>query len=114
MARREYQRVLMNRRRRAAGVPKGVERGPTNAPTPDERETVSSVPFAEWLREVLDRDKSSIHDLEMRFGIADRTLRLILNGHTERVELATVERALVADDTITLRELYPDWYEAAA
>ncbi len=70
---------------------------------------LDSAPFADWLRWIVGRDDTSIKGLAVRFGVGDKTLREALKGRD--VELATVERALIADDTIALRELYPCLYE---
>lgn len=67
---------------------------------------VSSVPFAAWLREVMARDGATQRDLAERFGVSDRSLYAILREGRD-VELATVERALIADGTTMLWELYP-------
>lgn len=71
---------------------------------------VAAAPFREWLRDVLERDEATIVDLAARFGIQDRRLREILNGQPT-VELATVERALIAEGVETLMDIYSDLYE---
>lgn len=75
---------------------------------------VDPVPFATWLRTVIIRDGSTANETSLRLGLGEKTVRELLNGRRQGVELATVERALIADDTITLRELYPNLYEEAA
>jgi len=45
-------------------------------------------------------------------GITEKTIRNVVNGQS-MVELATVERALIADGT-HLREVYESWYDAEA
>lgn len=69
-------------------------------------------PFAEWLDQVMERDGVTIVALAGRFGVSERTLRAARKGRP--VELTTVERCLLADDVVTLRELYPDLYEVVA
>jgi hypothetical protein len=63
---------------------------------------------------VVKRDDTSKKATALRLGIADRMFRRILDGEQVNVGLDTVERALIADDTLTLRELYGELYEEAA
>lgn len=74
---------------------------------------VPAGPFVAWLRDVMARDEATIVALAERFGIQDRRLREILNGQPT-VELATVERALIAEGVETLMDLYPGLYEESA
>jgi len=62
----------------------------------------------------MERDGLSKLELARMLGISPRTIVAITNDERVRLDLDTVERALIADDTITLRELYPDLYSEAA
>lgn len=77
-------------------------------------EMVSAVPFAAWLESIMLRDDASRKETAIRLGIADRMFRMVLNGEQARVQLDTVERALFADDVLTLREVYPALYDLEA
>lgn len=75
---------------------------------------VDPEPFAVRLREIMARDDVSKIELAARLGLSARTVVAITNGERVRLDLNTIERALLADDTITLRELYPALYQEAA
>ena len=74
------------------------------------RETLAPLPFADWLVSVMVRDGVSIKDVAGRFDVSDKTLREVLKGR-RRVGLDTVERCLLADDTVSLRDLYPGLFD---
>lgn len=78
------------------------------------KEILSAATFAGWLREIMERDHIDRRATADRFGMSERTLYAILGGERPTVELGTVERALIADDTTTLRDLYPHLYCEAA
>lgn len=67
--------------------------------------------FIAWLDSVAERDGVSRNETAARLGISDRVFR---KPEGASVELETVERALIADGTLTLRDLYPSIYEEAA
>lgn len=68
---------------------------------------VPAAPFADYARWTQERDGCTIIDLAARFGCMERTLREILKGRTESVEITTVERALINDDApVTFEDLY--------
>lgn len=69
---------------------------------------IDACPFAAWMRYVMVRDDATRIDLSDRFGIAEKVIRYILNDHQALVELDTVDRALIADGTLTFDDLYPD------
>lgn len=77
------------------------------------KEKLTPAPFVTWMDYVVERDETSINDLAARWGISDKTLREIRNGKRSP-SIETVERALIADDTIELRDLYPHLYCEAA
>lgn len=83
------------------------------------RATVSAdllpaAPFAARLLEIMERDGSSQVECAAVLGISARTVGAIVRGERLDVETETVERALFADDTMDLRDLYPDLYSEAA
>lgn len=67
-----------------------------------------AAPFAAWITYVLERDDASIEATAARLGMADRLCRRIRDLEQQMVSLETVERALIADGTIGLEDLYPD------
>ncbi len=71
-------------------------------------------PLAAWLLYVMERDGCSGVEIAARFRMANRVFGNIVRSKQRTVTLTTVERALIADDTITLRELYPALYSEAA
>lgn len=70
-------------------------------------------PFVAWFESVMERDGIALMELAGRLGVSDKTLRAIRDG--ERLPaLETIERALFADDTATLDDLYPNLFQEAA
>jgi len=86
---------------RVARATRGTE------PTP----LLDAAPFAVWLRWLMDREQISITEATRRLGISEKTARGVLKGGGVQVQLATVERALVADDEWALRDVYPALFE---
>ena len=64
-------------------------------------------PFRAWLLWVMERDGMNIRETARKLGISDKTAREVLKRRRD-VNLATVERALIADNSVMLGDLYPD------
>lgn len=71
------------------------------------RTILAAGPFVAWFEWVMKRDGLSLVDLAARFGSSDKTLRSVRTGERE-LTLEMVERALIADGTLTFDDLYPD------
>ena len=72
-------------------------------------ELLSAQPFKAWLEHLLCREDDAPETptaLAHKLGISPRSVRRILGGSQRHVTLELVERAIKADDTTTLHELY--------
>lgn len=70
-------------------------------------------PFVEFFESVMARDEISLTQLAARWGMSDKTLREIRKGRRDP-SIETVERALIADGTASLDDLYPRLFAEAA
>jgi len=75
--------------------------------------TLSAGPFVAFFEMVMARDEISLTELAARWGMSDRTLRVIRNSERSP-SIETVERALIADGTVDLDDLYPNLFAEAA
>lgn len=107
--RRDRDRRRAERARRAKGVPERAKRGPSNAPLVS-RESVDAGPFREWMRYIMNRDGVTASTVGDEYGVPSTIMRKIERGDQERVEVSTVERALMNEGSMTLMDLYPELY----
>lgn len=111
-ARREYNRVQAERRRRARGVPERGQRGPSNLPVKNPLEFVDAAPFSSWLQGVMKRDGIGTTELAARLEMPDN-LRQWINGTRKQVSVSVVDAALCAEGGSVFSDLYPEWVGVA-
>ncbi len=85
------------RERRASGTPAGTEFVPV-------------APFREWMRRQIPGRYATIRHFSEQCDIPERRVNEILSGRAKRSSVTLVDRVLVNDAAIMLRDLYPALY----
>lgn len=67
-------------------------------------------PFVRWLQELIE-EQEGVKEVAMWTGLSQRRIYTLIQGQQKNVTMDLVDRALVAEGSTHLSELYPELYE---
>lgn len=72
--------------------------------------SVPAKPFAEWLKSRSTK-YNDVKEFASHVGVEYTWMLKLINGQFKKVEVDKVDRIICKDDTIHIRDLYPELYE---
>lgn len=103
----ERMAVRLMKQRERHGIPPERWRGARLHRAKRTVATVPAGPFAEWLRTTIADHPHGIKGVALTTRIEERVLRRVIKGEQDNVSIDTVDRALLAEGTADIGDLYP-------